>query len=54
MFDTIEKKTRLPSALEYTLQCLSAHCTMHESSLGMGKGIPDVVWGSVIQGGMPS
>ena len=38
MFDTIEKRTRLPSVLGHTLQRLSAHHTMRESSLGMGIG----------------
>ena len=38
MFDTIEKRTRLPSVLGHTLQRLSAHRTMRESSLGMGIG----------------
>ena len=37
--------TRLPSALGHTLQRLSAHRTMHESSLGMGIGVPDLVGG---------
>ena len=54
MFDTIEKRTRLPSVLGHTLQRLSANRTMRESSLGMGIGVPDLVGGGVIQGGMPS
>ena len=54
VFDTIEKRTSLPSALGHTLQCLLAHRTMHESSLGMGIGLPDLVGGGVIQGRMPS
>ena len=54
MFHIIEKKTRPPSALGNTLQRLSAHRTMCESSLGMGIGVPYFVWGGVIQGGMPS
>ena len=45
MLDTIEKRTRLHSALEDTLQCLSAYRTMCESSLGMGIGVPDLVGG---------
>ena len=43
MFDTMEKRTHLPLALGYTLQRLSAHCTMRESSLGMGIGVPNLV-----------
>ena len=31
--------THLPSALEHTLHCLSAHCIVRESSLGMGMGV---------------
>ena len=54
MLDTIEKRTRLSSALGHTLQRLSAHRTMRESSLGMGIGVPDLVGGGVIQVGMPS
>ena len=33
-----KNRIRLPSALGHTLQCLSAHRTMRESSLGMGMG----------------
>ena len=45
MFDTIERT--LSSALGYTLQRLSAHHTIRESSLGMGIGVPDLVGGEV-------
>ena len=36
--DTVENRTRLPSALGHTLQRASAHRTMREFSLGMGMG----------------
>ena len=38
VFDTVENRTRLPSALGQILQRLSAHRTMRESSLGIGMG----------------
>ena len=38
VLDTAENRIRLPSALGHTLQRLSAHRTMRESSLGMGMG----------------
>ena len=42
VFDTVENRTRLPSALGQILQRLSAHRTMRESSLGIGMGVPDL------------
>ena len=38
MLDTVENRTRLPSALGQTLQRLSMHRTMRESSLVIGIG----------------
>ena len=38
VLDTVENKTRLPSALGQTLQRLLAQRTMRESSLVMGIG----------------
>ena len=38
VLDTVENRTRLPSALGQTLQRLSAQRTMRESSLVMGIG----------------
>ena len=38
VLDTAEYRIRLHSVLGHTLQCLSAHRTMRESSLGMGVG----------------
>ena len=38
VLDTAENRIRLPSALGHTLQRLSVHRTMRESSLGMGMG----------------
>ena len=43
------KRTCLPCALGHILQHLSAHRTMHESSLGMGIGVTDLVGGGVIK-----
>ena len=43
MLDTTENRTHLPSALRHTLQCLSAHCTMCESSLDMSIEVPDLL-----------
>ena len=43
VLDTTENRTRLPSALRHTLQCLSAHCTICESSLDMGIEVPDLL-----------
>ena len=43
MLDTTENRTRLPSTLRHTLQCLSAHCTMCESSLDMSIEVPDLL-----------
>ena len=45
VLDTAENRIRLPSALWHTLQRLSAHRTMRQSSLGMGMGgyIPDLL-----------
>ena len=43
MLDTTEHRTRLPSALRHTLQCLSAHCTMCESGLDMSIEVPDLL-----------
>ena len=45
MFDTIEERTFLPSALGHILQRLSAHHTMRECSLGKGIGVPNLVGG---------
>ena len=39
VFDTVENRTRLPSALGQILQRLSAHRTMRESSFGIGMGV---------------
>ena len=38
-----------PSALGQILQCLSAHRTMRESSLGIGMGVPDLFGDGGIQ-----
>ena len=43
MLDTTENRTRLPSALRHTLQYLSAHCTMCESSLDISIEVPDLL-----------
>ena len=43
VLDTTENRIRLSSALGHTLQRLSAHCAMRESSLGMGMGVPDLL-----------
>ena len=51
MLDTVENRTCLPSALGQTFQCLSVHRTMRES---WGWGVPDLLGGGGIQGGMPS
>ena len=56
MLDTVENRTRLSSALGQTLQRLSVHRTMRESSLviGIGEGVPDLLEDDVIRGEMPS
>ena len=46
VLDTAENRIRLPSALGHTLQRLSAHRTMRESSLGMGMGGYLTCWGT--------
>ena len=43
VLDTAENRIRLPSALGHTLQRLSVHRTMRESSLGMVWGVPDLL-----------
>ena len=46
VLDTAENRIRLPSALGHTLQRLSAHRTMRESSLSGGREggeVPDLL-----------
>ena len=50
MLDTVENRTHLALTLGLTLQWVFAHHTMHESSQGMGIGVPVLLENNGIRG----